>query len=236
MGKRFAKKGLTQCFIKFMANLMGKLSRMFLLLLGSMGNVQALIIDTGGDAVLGIQPADLRNHHYESNVNVFAFNEQELILTEDLPVNREFEFDGDLNNAIAAGTQVKSHLLHFDPVGGIYKAEFSRVEGWATFDTDIIGLIYSNRFLRWSDFLSQPGTRFSKDGRKLNKYELNDDAGWSISAASRTLWFSWRAKPRVDQLRIITDSPVDVLAPSSLALLLLGGGIFVAGRGRKLFA
>lgn len=219
-----------------MADLMEKLSRIFLLLLGSMGNVQALIIDTGGDAVLGIQPADLRNHHYESNVNVFAFNEQEFVLTEDLSVNREFEFDGDLNNAIAAGTPIKSHLLHFDPVGKNKRGKWSKAKGWITFDTDIIGLIYSNRFLRWSDFLSQPGTLFSKSRRKLDKHELINLGGWDISADYRTLWFDWRAKPAVDQLRIITDPPVDVPAPSSLALLLLGGGIFVVGRGRKLFA
>ncbi|WP_232420073.1 PEP-CTERM sorting domain-containing protein [Nitrosococcus watsonii] len=214
---------------------MGKLLRIFLLLASSMGNVQALIIELGGDALLGVQPANLRNHHYESNVNVFAFNEQAFVLTEDLSVNREFEFDGDLNNAIAAGTHINSHLLHFDPIGKDKKGKWSRAKGWITFDTDIIGLIYSNRFLRGSDFLSQPGTLFSKSGRKLDKHELNH-GGWNISADSRTLWFDWKAKPAVDQLRVITDPPVNVSAPSSLALLLLGGGIFAVGRGRKLLA
>lgn len=196
------------------------------------------IIGTTGDFTVISSPASVEPGQLESSTNIFAFAEQQsYALTSDLSV--------DLNTStmnagtISSGTSVNSYLVHSDPVGdSASSADVINYSGSITFDTQIIGLIWtgvacispcpsSPEYLDASDFLGASGTTYPT-GQVGRGYELQDYYAAnltqdfiSLSADLKTLSIDLAASSplRLDQLRVITAVPI----PS--AVWLFGSGL-----------
>ncbi len=175
---------------------------------------------TGGDALtqggsfidLGNAPSGLVvGNDTMQNPNLYGFNEdQNIFLAADLPV------DVGASLSIAAGQEVASHYIFFDPQNLI------SVEGWVDFDSEILGIITSRDNLSNSDFLLNNNVTYLNPG--LRGLEPNQDAAWIDPVNSNRLGVSFVASTPGDYIRVITArSPqADVPVPATLSLMLLG--------------
>ncbi len=123
---------------------------------------------------------------------------------------------------ISAGTTVSSYLLHFDPVGSPTVGLIST--GSITFDTDILGLIFTGTALGNTDgVLGSATTTYT--GTFNRALELvSPPPGTAdivtISADRRTLTFSLQTSTGQDHLRVVTAA-----VPEPNPALLLGMGV-----------
>ena len=157
----------------------------------------------------------------ESDTEMWVFDEvQGLLLTADLSVNF-----GGTGGVISAGTEINSHFVHKDTLGGTVT-----LSGTAIFDGTILGIIASPGNLDSSDsLLGLSGTTypFGLDRRGTQIGEVGD----SITFAGNTLTLTSATSSRPDQLRVITAVST---VPVPAAVWLFGSGLLgLVGMARR---
>ena len=103
-------------------------------------------------------------------------------------------------------------------------------EGSIVFAQPILGLIVSQTGLDDSDPVGSPLVTYPT-GYSARNLELNATEWLTLSADSKQLDFKFTTFNRVDQVRILTASPVP--EPSSILLLLGGLGTMLGSRLRR---
>ena len=134
--------------------------------------------------------------------NLYAFSESQNILLGSSLVM-------DIGVAIAAGTQVASHYVFFDPLAA------SSMVGTVDFDSDVLGIITSSGLLLLSDGLANTGVTY------LNPVLRGLEAGDSVTiSGTRQVLLKVTASSPGDCVRVITAfSPGAVPEPMSLAMV-----------------
>ena len=105
-----------------------------------------------------------------------------------------------------------------------------------TFDSDILGLIFGSQELVDSNFLGAPTTLYSTSPTGNQLFELSASEFITVSADRRTLTVTNQVNGGLDDMRILTDVPVAVPEPGSLALAslaLAGVGFSRRSRARR---
>jgi hypothetical protein len=198
-------------------------------------------------------PASVQSDQLTSNNTIFVFKESTIALPTALEVNGtapgEYPspdcYDIGFNYTcssryIAAGTLVSSYLFHTDLDAIPYPTEPLPFRGTATFDTEILGLIFTSRLLHDSDLIvGSSNTLYpASDGDGPNRqfeYEGNSfpcPVGLadcvSLSADRRTITLAFGTAWYSDELRVIVAVP----APVTLGLMFaaLPGWIVVRAR------
>ena len=134
--------------------------------------------------------------------NLYGFSEsQNILLSSTLLM--------DIGAAVAAGTQVASHYVFFDPLNT------SSMVGTVDFDSDVLGIITSSGLLLASDGLANTGVNY------LNPVLRGLESGDSVTiSGTRQILFNVFASSPGDYVRVITAfSPGAVPEPMSLALV-----------------
>jgi hypothetical protein len=134
----------------------------------------------------------------------------------------------DAGGTIAAGTKINSHYINFDP------GPSRTVMGFATFDTPVLGLIWTRANLMASHYLGASGVTY------LNPSAVGFETPQDSSTFSgNTVFFSLRASSPGDSWRVITEAGSGsgtggaVPEPSSWAMLIAGFGLIGAVRRRR---
>lgn len=169
---------------------------------------------------------DVSGDQTESNTDIRLIQEQTLTLASDLTVDRAnpYGLSGTFgpttladNQTIAAGTEVTSYLLHFDPIAA------GTANGVYTFDQEIVGLIFQTEKLDATDALLGLSSIIYKtdpDAQTTNfRGALNEGTDQLIISADRRtidLTMYAGAGGNMDQIRILTAQAVP--EPSSVAL------------------
>ncbi len=212
-------------------------------------NIHAAIVSTSGAVSTISSPTSVSANTLESDTAIYAFNEQSnYLLTGDLSV--DLLTSTGLSGSLAAGTEVNSHFLHFDPVGtaDIYDLVDVTLAGTITFDTPILALIWTGLTdvdpdnLGLSDYLGAVGTTYGTNdvGRGA---EMDDSFNFTtdISESRRdyitlidayTISVDFYAHPiRADELRVVTAVSA---VPVPAAAWLFGSGLIgLLGLARK---
>ena len=134
--------------------------------------------------------------------NLYGFSEsQNILLSSTLLM--------DIGAAIAAGTQVASHCVFFDPL------DPTTMQGTVDFDSDVLGIITSSGLLLASDGLANTGVNY------LNPALRGLEPGDAVTiSGTRQIMVSVSAGSPGDYVRVITAfSPGAVPEPMSLALV-----------------
>lgn len=178
--------------------------------------------DTGGIFVklsvplTGSTPANTVGADNFQSPNLFGFDESQNILLGSA-------LNMDIGAAVAAGTQVASHYIFFDPL------QTGHIIGTVDFDSDVLGIITSTGLLALSDVLANTGVNYLNPG--LRGLEAGDSV--TISG-TRQITFDTFASSPGDYVRVITAfSPgATVPEPASIALALaaLAGAGFARRR------
>jgi len=170
-------------------------------------------------------PSDLRLDVYESDTNIFVFDEkQNLTLPSDVSVDitqaGTYNDAGDLTpGTITAGTVVNSYLIHVDPVGTA--SSLFTYEGSITFSNRILGVIVNAQSLNDSDSVLgidtttywQSGSYWSYRGLE---WTPQDEVQISISLDGMTMHLA--ASNVLDNVRVVEMVPV----PGAVLLGMLG--------------
>ena len=134
--------------------------------------------------------------------NLYGFSEsQNILLASALSM--------DIGGTIAAGTQIASHYIFFDPLNS------QSMLGTVDFDSDVLGIITSTGLLQASDVLANTGVNY------LNPTLRGLEVGDSVTiSGTRQILFNTVASSPGDYVRVITAfSPGAVPEPASLALV-----------------
>lgn len=168
---------------------------------------------------------------------LLAWNEvQNLVLTQDLRVDRVFDENASFVQAVSggdflikAGTIVSSHYLQWDPGNG----SSSSVSTTISLDSQVFAFITADSNLFNSDFLGLPGLDYADFGlRGLESGDKTEFNGANVD-------IDWTASSPGDWTRLITAfSPGGVTpVPVPAAAPLLGLGLAALGlfgyRGRR---
>lgn len=193
-----------------------------LMMLGAAGSSNATIITggiTGGSALaeggsfIYVNPIPVGftvgNDNFQ-DFNVRGFDEdQNIVLATALSV--------DVGSNIAAGIEVASHSIVFDP------AQIEDVFGFIEFDSDVLGIITTLSKLAASDSLANTDVAYLNP----NARGLEADDSVSIDANNaRRINFHFRASSPGDTIRVLTaHSPGAVPVSEPASSLLIGAGI-----------
>lgn len=164
-------------------------------------------------------PSDLGSNNY-NNLNLYAFDEdQNVTLLSDLNV------DLGSSGTIDAGIVVASHYIFFDP------KKFRGVKGYVTFDSEILGIIWSRGKLSASDTLMNDVVDYGDFSQR--GFENTDWAkiASNVSGIYRVK-FRLKAGDPGDYFRVLTaTSPgaTSVPAPGILMLFAFGMGLLGVG-------
>jgi hypothetical protein len=132
--------------------------------------------------------------------------------------------------SIASGTLVDSYNIYFHPESD--SSSWKTASGSITFDSEIVGLIWSRSNLETSDaILGASGTPYAQvgDWRGLERHDRSDLSGLSdffVTGGGKTLNLSFNVwKTGYDELRVVTAAtpePLTILGASTA----IGFGIF----------
>jgi hypothetical protein len=129
-------------------------------------------------------------------------------------------------SVIPAGTMVDVYYVIFDPAGQV------RQRATVTFDVPILGVAYSSRKIRKTDFLGKPGTeyaRFSHRGFEAGPGTSRHD---KIRVSEFSIDFNVRASDPGDAVRVIV-AHVPIPEPSTALLMGAGCAGLAALRARR---
>ena len=220
------------------------------------GQSRAAISSLSGDIEQIAPPASVVIQNLTSSDFLRIFREQmNFTLTSDLGVDftlaKVYDGTGDLpttHPTISAGTAIDSYFVHGDSLG----SALVQFDGSITFDTEILGVILTNKIgtasnpgsklLETSDgILGYVGTAYPSAGNTNRQVELGASLSGAdqleLSADRRTLTLHLSVAEAIDQLRVITAPSLTTAAvpePSS-AILVLGlsaAWALIAGRAR----
>ena len=214
-----------------------KTATLFLtLLLGTAMSHAQVLTTTSNVNYLAAPPALIGQGDLESDTVVTLFQERlgfELTDAVSVDINAPGTYDqfSDLPAgppSLGAGTVVDMYFLSSDHVGTAGSAVY---EGSIVFAQPILGLVVTQSGLDASDLIAEPSVVYPT-GYSARNLELTPGSEWvTLSADSKQLDFKFTTFGRVDQVRIMTASPVP--EPSSLFLLASGLGTMLATRLRK---
>ena len=175
------------------------------------------VFTRGGSFIVIANPSGLTvgNNNFDDN-NVRAFNEVQTYSLASVLFT-------DLGGPIGAGTVIDSHYLVFDPRLN------QTVQGTATFDTPVLGIIYSFAALQTSDGLGAPGVTYLKPSARGLEPPVD-----AVSFTGSKVSFDLSGSSPGDSFRVITAAAVP--EPASWALLVLGFGMTGAGLRRARLA
>lgn len=189
-------------------------------------NLYSEIIETKPDLVLvDPAPASVLKDEAENSVTIIAFNEKQQI-TVDKDINVNISVPGVVNNlndftpaTIKAGRLISSHFIHFDPIDPTASADGSdtvSLRGSATFDNDILGIIFIPKDLDESaEVLGLPDVIYPKGTEILNNFTSNETI--AINTNSRSVAVQFSAGTDFDQIRVITKgTPGELLTELNL--------------------
>lgn len=192
----------------------------------------AAIITFGGAVTPGAPPASVVNGVLESDTSAIVFLEQSnLTLASNLDVNITVPgtYTGNIapSATIAAGTVIESYFFHMDLVGT--SGGNTTYVGFATFDTDNLGLITSEPKLNATDpLLGLRTVAYPTSVIGINRGSLDSPGAFdtvTLSADRRTVSFALgHDDGNIEQFRVITLIP----EPSTLALAVFGFAALIA--------
>lgn len=192
----------------------------------------ASVVSTTGGITFTSAPTSVVTNATENSTTMLAFNEQQgVTLASSLSVDLLAQTS--TAGSIAAGTDINSYFLHFDPVGTDgTQAAGSFLTGSITFDTQILGIIWTAapcdgldpdpcprpataELLDASDFLGAAGTFYGtgQKGRGLETdifYQINSFQDLiTLSPDGKTINLDiFTIQNFTDQVRIVTAVPV----------------------------
>lgn len=146
--------------------------------------------------------------------NLYGFDESQNIL---LVAPLAMDFGG----TIAAGTQVASHYVFFDPQSG-------SINGTVDFDSDILGIISSTALLAASDSLANTGVTYLNPG--LRGLEPGDAV---TQSGTRQISFITTASSPGDYVRVITAFSPGAVVPEPASLALVAAALASVGLARR---
>ncbi|MBI3349514.1 MAG: PEP-CTERM sorting domain-containing protein [Burkholderiales bacterium] len=152
--------------------------------------------------------------------NLYGFDESQNILL-------AATLNMDIGGPVAAGTQVASHYVFFDPAT---TNPAGHIIGTVDFDSDILGIITSTGLLLASDILANTSVHYQ------NPAQRGLEAGDSVTISNtRQIKFDTFATSPGDYVRVITAfSPgATVPEPASIALTLAALAGVAAARRRR---
>ena len=188
-------------------------------------STDAAIVSSGGDVVVAEPPSSILLEEWTSSTEIRVWFERETTLASDLTLDHvDPGFVDDwaevVAGAVPAGTTVLSHMLRFDPVG---EEQHYFVDGFATFDWPILGVIASKGNLDGTDdLLGRPGVAYNKNdcrGLELDGDGLSVD-WFEISADRLRLDLNINVAEWTDDIRVITAPE-----PATFMFVLLAAGV-----------
>lgn len=183
------------------------------------------VVSTTGSVFQIAPPASAALDALESNTVAELFTERSSVLlvnniTADVMQPGAVDSQITLSpGQISAGQRVDSYLIHVDPIGSLGSLPFT-YQGSVTFDTPILGLVWSTVNLNASDAaLGAPATLYGP----INSFRGYEGPGLAspmdslvLSPDRLTLSLALRTTQYYDQIRIVTAS---VPEPATIALL-----------------
>jgi len=193
---------------------------------------RSAVMTTTGDVFEVAPPGSVSVGDTESDTDVLLFAEPQGVtlsgaLSVDVLDPGTYGPNADLNNfpqgTLAAGTIVDSFFLHADQVGTAGVTSFS---GSVTFERDIAGIQFDEDSIDSTNALFGAS---STSYTNTNRFGIQSDDTFTLSADRRTLTFGSSVGGGADQLRIFTVVPSPSTGVVGLALF----GLALSARGPK---
>ncbi len=189
--------------------------------------IYASITNTTGAITQTSEPSNLSLGSYENSEHIFIFKEKQgYTLSDELQVDHLVTSDtngwlsssGDLTSGtIHSGKKINVFLIHFDPEGDASSNPIT-LSGSVTFSNNIIGLEVTQSGLDNSDNFLGFSNHTYPTKQSLRGLELSGQDYFKISDNLRTLDVNLTATNSLDEIRIITATPI----PSSILILSTG--------------
>lgn len=174
------------------------------------GNAHAGIAGTtGAVTVLRSAPPSVGSGQLESSTTAYVFLERENVV---LAAPLAIDGPGAAPAPIPAGTEVTSHLIHFDKVGSsVFGVQ---VTGTVTFDSDILGVILLTPQLDASDPILGSSSTFYPCCETARRTGDENDV---FAVVGTTVSFTLRTTTYLDHIRVVTRggtiaSPIPITA------------------------
>jgi len=164
-----------------------------------------------------------------NTVGADNFNDQDLYaFNEDQNITTGAVLNPDVGAAIAAGTEVASHYVFFDPP---QTNPLSSQTGFVTFDSAVLGIFTSKSSLDSTDFLANNSVTYLSP--TLRGLESGDTVSINGVDPNR-IDVTWTAGTPGDYIRVLTErSPGAIIPVPAGAPLLLTGLALLGFLGRR---